>query len=75
MNFTQQFIKAPWFVRIRTLRALQGWSQDEAAEKIGTSKRLYWNWENGEHYPTQRNRTAIANSFGVTENEIFGEIA
>jgi transcriptional regulator with XRE-family HTH domain len=53
------------------LRVLKGWSQDEAAEKCGTSKRIYWNWEKGKCYPIANNRKFIARAFGVSENELF----
>jgi transcriptional regulator with XRE-family HTH domain len=73
MSFTEQFQNATWSDKIRVLRALKNWSQDEAAEHCGTVKRIYWNWENGEHYPAKRNRKMIASAFGIPETDIFGE--
>lgn len=69
----EEIIKnAPWYKKIEVLRILQGWTQEEAAEKCGTSPRIYWNWEKGISYPRTLSRRAIARAFGVPVEEIFG---
>jgi transcriptional regulator with XRE-family HTH domain len=73
MSINEILINAAWYEKIRALRAIKGISQDQAAENCGTCKRIYWNWENGTHYPSKRNQKAIATGFGVVEEDIFGK--
>lgn len=61
----------PWNIRIQVLRTTKGWSQEKAALKCGTSRRIYWNWENGKNKPLRSNRMKIARVFNVTVNDIF----
>ncbi|BBK77355.1 helix-turn-helix transcriptional regulator [Clostridium butyricum] len=62
-----------WNKKMEVLRTIKGWSQDEAAEKCFTGQRAYWGWEIGKTYPRKNSRRAIAQAFGVKEEEIFGE--
>lgn len=60
-----------WNKKMEVLRTIKGWSQDEAAEKCFTGQRAYWGWETGKTYPRKNSRRAIAQAFGVKEEEIF----
>ncbi len=60
-----------WNQKIAVLRTINRWSQEEAAEKCGTDKRIYWGWENGTNYPRLNSRKAIASAFKVSMEEIF----
>ncbi|WP_321994407.1 helix-turn-helix transcriptional regulator [Clostridium butyricum] len=60
-----------WNKKMEVLRTIKGWSQDEAAEKCFTGQRAYWGWETGKTYPRKNSRRAIAQAFGVNEEEIF----
>ena len=71
MTITERTKCAPWFKKLEILRILEGMSQQEAAEKCGTDKRIYWNWENGVCKPIKRNREYIAKAFGVSEDDLF----
>jgi len=62
-----------WNERLRLLRAVKDWSQEKAADMCGTQQKTYWDWEKGKRFPHKNNRKAIANAFGVTEADIFGE--
>jgi transcriptional regulator with XRE-family HTH domain len=62
----------PWNQRMKILRTLKGWSQEEAANKCNTNQKVYWSWETAKRYPRKNSRTAIARAFGVTEAELFG---
>lgn len=61
-----------WYKKIEVLRVAKGWSQQEAAEKCGTNQKVFWLWEKGSIFPRKNSRRAIANAFGVSEEEIFG---
>lgn len=61
-----------WFKKMEVLRTIKGWSQEVAAEKCFTGQKAYWAWESGNTYPRKNSRRAIAQAFGVTEEEIFG---
>jgi transcriptional regulator with XRE-family HTH domain len=62
-----------WNERMETLRAINKWSQDKAAEMCGTNKKNYWMWASGKSFPRRNSRRAISMAFGVPEFEIFGE--
>lgn len=63
-----------WNKKLEVLRIIQGWNQEEAAEKCYTSQKAYWDWENGNRYPRKNSRRAIAQAFKISEKEIFGEV-
>lgn len=65
------FEKAAWNVRLRTVRSLKGLSQRELAEKIGTSPRVYNNWELGKFKPIEIFQEAISRVVEVPKTEIF----
>lgn len=60
-----------WNKKMEVLRTIKGWSQEEAAEKCYTGQKAYWSWENGNVYPRKNSRRAIAQAFGIKEEEIF----
>ncbi len=60
-----------WNKKMEVLRTIKGWNQEEAAEKCFTGQKGYWNWETGNVYPRKNSRRAIAQAFGVKEEEIF----
>jgi DNA-binding XRE family transcriptional regulator len=62
-----------WFKKLEMLRAAKGWSQEEAAENCGTTKKNYWLWENGMTTPRFNSKQAIARAFGVEIKEIWGD--
>jgi transcriptional regulator with XRE-family HTH domain len=73
MCLTELVAKAPWNKKIAILQALNGWTQEEAAAKCGTTQKVYWLWLQAACYPRPNSRRAIAAAFGIPEPEIFGE--
>ena len=65
------FNNCPWYVKIKLLRILKGWGQEKAADMCSTYKKNYWQWENGQCYPTLKNKKRIAAVFGINMNYIF----
>jgi transcriptional regulator with XRE-family HTH domain len=61
----------PWNEKMEILRAVMKWSQNEAAERCGTTKKNYWLWASGKCYPRRNSRKAIAAAFNVPLKEIF----
>lgn len=61
----------PWYQRVKTLRAVKGWTQQEAAYACSTTQKVYWNWEQGLCYPRKYNRQVIARAFDVSESDLF----
>jgi transcriptional regulator with XRE-family HTH domain len=51
-------------------RARKGWSQAEAAEKVGVSPLTWSRWETGDQEIRTTNRMRIANVFGVSLDEV-----
>jgi DNA-binding XRE family transcriptional regulator len=64
--------KLTWNKKIEVLRIAKGWTQEETANKCCTSAKTYWNWEKGTNYPRKISKRAIAQTFGLTVEEIFG---
>jgi DNA-binding XRE family transcriptional regulator len=71
---SELFQKLSWNKKIEVLRTMNGWNQEEAAEKCYTGQKTYWGWEKGCYYPRKNNRRAIASAFGISEEEIFGKV-
>ena len=62
--------------RLRVLRAEHGKkSQLDTALGAGIKEYRYWRLENGYEIPTPRERTALAELFGVAESDVFQEPA
>jgi AbrB family looped-hinge helix DNA binding protein len=51
---------------ISMLRSVNGYSQEEVAEKIGVSRQAYAKWEKGETVPDVERCQKIAELYGVT---------
>lgn len=56
---------------LAVLRRLKGWSQQEAAAKIGISKRGLIDLEKGNRNPLLSTLEAVATAYGVTLSAIF----
>ena len=67
--------KLPWNKKMVVLRISNGWTQEEAAERCNTHAKIYWLWENAKNNPRKNSKIAISKAFGVSVNEIFGELA
>lgn len=72
MSMIEKFRKANFSKRIAALRALAGWSMNDAARRCGTSQRVYWNWENGKATPRKIFQKKIACVYNVDIKDIFG---
>lgn len=62
----------PWHKKMEVLRTINGWSQEVAAQKCGTTKKNYWLWETGRTSPRFNSKRAIAMAFRVSVEDIFG---
>ena len=51
---------------IAMLRSINGYSQEEVAEKIGVSRQAYAKWEKGETVPDVERCQKLAELYGVT---------
>ena len=74
MKIKEQIHNVAWYKRLKILRVIKGWTQEEAAEKCAVDKRIFWNWENGVSVPIKKNRERISKVFDVSEKEVFGDI-
>ena len=58
---------------LRQLRQARGWTQQDVAERLGTSRSLVSRWERGETVPRARTQQRLAILFGVSVEAIaFG---
>lgn len=64
----------PWNKKLLVARTLLGWTQVEAAERIGTSQKMIWQWETGQVVPRKTSRKAISMTYKVNYEELFNEI-
>lgn len=71
MNIQSLFTSLSWNQRLEVLRIIKNWSQDQAAQECGTTKKNYWLWESGKTYPRNNSRRAISLAFGIPQEEIF----
>ncbi len=55
---------------IRELREGRGWTQLELAVKLGVTPATVYNWERGKYEPTASKLRAIAQTFGVSMDDI-----
>ena len=53
------------------LRNLNGYSQEEIAEKIGISRQAYAKWENGSTVPDISKAAVLADVYGVTVDSLI----
>lgn len=70
-NISDNFGKLPWNEKLKILRAMKGWTQEEAAEQCCTHKKVYWLWEKGKSNPRKGTKKLISNAFGVDEKFLF----
>ena len=61
----------PWYKRLRLLRVEAELTQVEMAERLGTTPRNYWRWENGVNIPIPIYRQKIAETLNVPSRVIF----
>lgn len=54
------------------LRSERGWTQQELANRIGTTQRTVAAWESGDSIPRKAMRVRIAKAFGLPENHFLG---
>jgi transcriptional regulator with XRE-family HTH domain len=71
MKLKNEIDRAPWNVKLIIARMLLNLSQDEAANKIGTTQKSIWMWETGKIIPRETSRRAISNAYGVNYEELF----
>ena len=57
--------------RLRVLRAENGWSQADLAQKLGVSRQAVNAIETGKHDPSLTLAFTIADTFGQSIEEIF----
>ncbi len=55
---------------LRMARVERGWSQQEVADKLGTTKVVVSRWESGEHLPTPYYRQQLSELYGKTPAEL-----
>ncbi|MNI82728.1 HTH-type transcriptional regulator ImmR [compost metagenome] len=58
--------------RIKTSRISRGWTQEELAGKIDTTKHVISNWERNKGNPDPEQITALANTFEVSADYLLG---
>jgi transcriptional regulator with XRE-family HTH domain len=62
--------KLPWNERIKYERLRHGWSQSEAAEKLGIDVHTIRRWEAGHSFPNYAGRRALRGCYGKTLEEL-----
>ncbi|MED5017450.1 helix-turn-helix transcriptional regulator [Paenibacillus chibensis] len=58
--------------RIKTSRISRGWTQEELAGKMGTTKYVISNWERNKGNPDPEQITTLANTFEVSADYLLG---
>ena len=58
---------------ISMLRSVNGYSQEEVAEKIGVSRQAYAKWEKGESVPDVERCQKLAELYGVTIDSLLND--
>ena len=59
---------------LRTTRKARGWSQEELAQKLDTSKQVISRYERGERTPKVSVAAKYAEILGVSLNDLMGEV-
>jgi transcriptional regulator with XRE-family HTH domain len=76
MSFIETKVtEAPWNLKLKILRILNGLKISEAADLCGTDESIYCNWEKGNHFPRRNSVRAIQRAFNLSDEatkEIFG---
>ena len=58
--------------RLRALRKLKGYSQEEVSEKLGLAKATYGTYENGKYSPDAEKIAKMADFFNVSADYLLG---
>lgn len=61
--------------KLRELRKIEGWTQEEVAKKLGISKQTYSNYENEKRRPSLSIIRELASIYNVNIDDIFAEEA
>lgn len=72
MTIERLYKNATYGKRLEILRIANGWSQEEAANRCGTTKKNYWTWETDKSLPRRNSQKAISAAFNAPISEIFG---
>lgn len=59
-------------VRLKNLRLLHEYTQEQLAELLGTTKQQVYRWESGRHTPTTDTVEAVARIFNVSVDFLLG---
>jgi transcriptional regulator with XRE-family HTH domain len=59
--------------KLRELRKIEGWTQEEVAKKLGISKQTYSHYENENRKPSLDTIKQLAIVYGVDIDEIFAD--
>ena len=59
--------------KIKSLRALKGWSQDELAQRLGVSRSAIGNYEQGTRRPRIEDLEALADVFNCNISYLVGD--
>lgn len=59
--------------KLKELRKIEGWTQEEVAKRLGVSKQTYSHYENESRRPGLEMVRELANVYGVNIDDIFSE--
>lgn len=71
MDISKIISSLSWNKKIEVFRAINNWTQEEAAKRCNTNQKMYWSWENGRNYPRKNSQMSIAKAYGVDIRDIF----
>ncbi|BDR78908.1 transcriptional regulator [Clostridium tetani] len=71
MDISKIISSLSWNKKIEVFRAINDWTQEEAARKCKTNQKMYWSWEKGKNYPRKDSQISIAKAYGVDVRDIF----
>lgn len=58
--------------KLKELRKIEGWTQEEVAKKIGVSKQTYNHYENEKRTPSLKTIRSLASVYDVDLDQVFG---
>jgi repressor LexA len=59
--------------KLKELRKIEGWTQEQVAKKIGVSKQTYSHYENENRTPSLKTIRSLAGVYGVDLDHVFGD--
>lgn len=59
--------------KLKELRKIEGWTQEEVAKRIGVSKQTYSHYENENRTPSLKTIRSLAGVYGVDLDHVFGD--